>query len=420
MLEGGPLDGEAQVVEMVPTARGSQMLFNLTNYQTFDPEAETETVLSQGLQAIYGLVGEGPDPTVDDRWDTSWIFIFTGESYVPTPAPVPPPGPSVPVDLAQVLMSADTTLVPDTLPIIITPTVIMGAQSSLDVEPVVTPVKSGDVVMTGETVMSVTPDWTPRVQMSGETTLQVVGTSGPPSPSVRMSGQSTMQVTATSGPPPPPPPPVPGYLMWFDAAQIKQADNTPVPVWADLSGNGYSMTLHTSSTPPQFYSTTSGKLVNGLPAVWFGASTAMVISSITPTVPVRTVFIVLQDTNGGGSFFLDGTADANRTWLSDHTNKWVLGSGVTWNNYGTSDALLHVFGGVWNGASSTLDVDTVVYGPLNLGADVMNSLTIGANDGNAYWLHGPICEVVVYPTALNVTDRTTVRQYLGHKWGVAV
>jgi hypothetical protein len=173
ILQDGPLDAEQQMVEMVPTTPGSQLGFNIPWFQTFDPDADAEVVMGLGLQAVYTLVGQGPAPNPDvDRWDTSWIFEFAGDVFVPTPEALPvPPNPQV--DVAQVWMSAETSLVPDTLPITTSPVVVLVAESAMDVEATTTPTQAGVVVMTGETTMPVTPDWSPLVTMNGQSSMEV-------------------------------------------------------------------------------------------------------------------------------------------------------------------------------------------------------------------------------------------------------
>jgi hypothetical protein len=86
ILTGGPLDGEAELVEMVPTAPGSKMFFSLPFFQFFDADGN---YLYSGLEATYDLVGPGPDPNPGEGeyWDASWIFTFEGGSYQP---PYPP------------------------------------------------------------------------------------------------------------------------------------------------------------------------------------------------------------------------------------------------------------------------------------------------------------------------------------------
>jgi hypothetical protein len=170
-LEGGPLDGEQQIVEMLPNTTGARLLFNIPNFQTFDPTSGTEAVTGLGLQAYYVFVGPGPGPGTGDSWATSWIYSFTGESFVPTPGPKPPPGPQVMP--AYVFMSATTTLVPDSLPIMTSPSVELVAESDIEVDALVTPFQYGVVAMSGETSMSVVPDWTPQVTMSAQTAMEI-------------------------------------------------------------------------------------------------------------------------------------------------------------------------------------------------------------------------------------------------------
>jgi hypothetical protein len=172
VLQDGPLDGEEQTVEMLPTTPGSQLRFNIPWFQTFDPDADEEVVIGLGLQATYTFVGQGSAPDPDDRWDTSWIFEFSGEVFVPTPPPVVVP-PFPPVDVAQVWMSAESFLVPDTLPITTSPVVVLVTESRMHVEATTTPTQAGVVVMTGETTMPVTPDWSPLVTMIGQSSMEV-------------------------------------------------------------------------------------------------------------------------------------------------------------------------------------------------------------------------------------------------------
>jgi hypothetical protein len=82
ILQGGPLDGAEELVEMVPTDPGSKIFFSLPHFQFFDANGE---YLYSGLEATYELVGAGPtpDPSAGDYWDASWIFTYEGGVYQP-------------------------------------------------------------------------------------------------------------------------------------------------------------------------------------------------------------------------------------------------------------------------------------------------------------------------------------------------
>jgi hypothetical protein len=78
-------------VEGINETIGSQIVFNIPNYQTFAPDGVT--VIDLGLQVTYAVLQQGPGPNIaqGDTWDTSWILDFVAESYIPRPPPVTPP-----------------------------------------------------------------------------------------------------------------------------------------------------------------------------------------------------------------------------------------------------------------------------------------------------------------------------------------
>ena len=79
--------------------------------------------------------------------------------------------------------------------------------------------------------------------------------------------------------------PLAGYTAWWDASQITGfADGASLTSWADESGNGYAMTPNVWAAPT-YYKTTSAKLVNGKPAVWFDGSTTGMALGTTGSPP---------------------------------------------------------------------------------------------------------------------------------------
>jgi len=96
ILEGGPLDGEEQIVLDVPRNEGATLTFNQWNHQVFDPTTheEEEVLLSQGIVVTYRFLGPGraPDPEFD-TWESSWVFEYAGGAYLPTPERPPAPAP---------------------------------------------------------------------------------------------------------------------------------------------------------------------------------------------------------------------------------------------------------------------------------------------------------------------------------------
>lgn len=150
ILQGGPLDGEKQIVESLPTDPGSQMLFSIPNWQTFAPDGTT--VVDLGLEEVYTYLQPGPPPVPanGDTWDTSWIFKFAGEVYVPTPPPITPPvvPPEVAGNQVAMFVNGNLTVVYST-----SPGAQFVAESLLDVQGTVTPFQSAQVTMQAVSVL---------------------------------------------------------------------------------------------------------------------------------------------------------------------------------------------------------------------------------------------------------------------------
>jgi hypothetical protein len=170
ILQGGPLDREEQLVLDLNTAPGYQMQFNIPNYQTFHTDGES--VLSQGLVAVYGYVGPGPAPGGSDTWTSSEIYEFTGEYFVPAPGPLPTPGPlPLPPTVFMNALSGMTVNANDPLP-----GVQLVGEGDMSVDALVISFDYATVALLAETSMSITRQtWANTVSMSAQTSLQVTG-----------------------------------------------------------------------------------------------------------------------------------------------------------------------------------------------------------------------------------------------------
>jgi concanavalin A-like lectin/glucanase superfamily protein len=214
-------------------------------------------------------------------------------------------------------------------------------------------------------------------------------------------------------------PPVAGYIAWWDATAITGvADAAALSSWTDSSGNGHTLT---STFNPTYYKTTSAKLVNGLPAVWFnGSNTSMTATVSSQVQPVTLIAVVsgatslssgpcLIATNAGSGDILAAT---NTVWFYNAGNG-VVGGGPTPNS-GT-----HQVAGVFNHAgASSLTVDGSTSTTADPGAIAPGpNCTIGATGGGGGFLNGALCEIIYYPFALSSTDIGSVASYLSPKWG---
>jgi hypothetical protein len=240
-----------------------------------------------------------------------------------------------------------------------------------------------------------------------------------------------VRVSGVSASPPPPSPPVPGYAGWWDAARITgQADDTALASWPDLSGDGFNWAQATGAHRPTYYKTTSAKLVNGLPAVWFnGSSTFMQTTGPTYT-SANTVFLVgsgatgtseyvtsSSDTFGAGPAIIYGFTAGELQYynqLTGHTaDEQTFGTGLggaTWGACWVQTDGVQLTGFLHGGSS----VFNVV--PNNAISGISNKY-LGCAAGSANFYSGAVCEMLVYLTGLSLGNVDSTLAYLASKWG---
>lgn len=237
-------------------------------------------------------------------------------------------------------------------------------------------------------------------------------------------------------------PPVAGYTAWYDASTLGLADGTFVASWADLSGNGWTLTQGASIfQEPVFYSTTSAFLINGLPTVTFYGAPASgppnggtnvgqtYLGNATISTPGApgTVFMALSQSS------LTGCQMASP------------GAGLGWSLFWSSLAGSFPTGSCWIYAGSEVaiptsavtgtSVITAVFSPTvaafyvgstsqvtggNSGTNALAGMNIGTNYlVNQFWT-GSMGEMIVYPSALSGANITAVQNYLIAKWVAGV
>jgi hypothetical protein len=211
------------------------------------------------------------------------------------------------------------------------------------------------------------------------------------------------------------PPPVAGYTAWWDASQITgHADNTSLTSWADSSGNSHNLTT-VDGTAPIYYASTAGKTVNGLPAVWF-ASGGLYTAAMTLNQPF-TIAAVCESTVVGGAYGVVGGNGGN-TGLSLISGPFRLYAGNTLAATVPGDTNLHAAFGVANGGSSVVQVDSTSTSG-NAGSNFLASSSavyLGELSASTYPWSGPICEVLIYPSALSGAQISSLLSYFQAKW----
>jgi hypothetical protein len=224
---------------------------------------------------------------------------------------------------------------------------------------------------------------------------------------------------------------VANLALWLDAADASTmydatsggslvAGGGAIARWEDKSGGGYHVTQSTANNRP---TRTTGQQ-NSLDVVRFdGTNDRLINSSISVSQPM-TRFVVVKFDNSSGQVAIESYNNTTCFFgLDSSATQLVVSAGNT-NNTGTSAAntLLHIH--VFNGASSSWQLNGGSSSSINAGANSLSGLSIGDLRGNPnpivgnYGLQGDIMEVLVYSASLSVSNINTVRDYLNAKWKV--
>jgi len=213
--------------------------------------------------------------------------------------------------------------------------------------------------------------------------------------------------------------PVAGYTGRWDASGLAGADGSPVSTWPDLSAGGHDWTA--AANQPVLYKTTSAKLINGHPALYFdpAASTRMLFSGAGNIAQPYSVFMVatiLGLPASNGPLFVDSGWDGCHVTMPGgywgmYAGSYVNGPAVT---VGTAAAVAFVF----NGATSSVTKDAATTSGLNPGGASLGSMGgfLGMAPGSPYanMLMG---ELFFYPFALSPAQISSMHSYAQSKWG---
>lgn len=234
----------------------------------------------------------------------------------------------------------------------------------------------------------------------------------------RLARRGTYAPSAPAPPPPWQPSGLPSLAAWWKADTVSVS---PVPDWADSTGNGCTMATNPSIGTP----TLSAGALNGLSVVHFDASdddglratisndptyTVMHLSRITDGTPNRLVtacyptptnwLLGWHESGGAGSFYADG-------WVAEGAE--------------SMDDDWHQFTGGYDGGDSFFyDFGVLLADNDNGNATPQGTLNCNGFDpvGNEEMATGDIAEVLYFNVALDQSDRQKVEGYLAWKWGL--
>lgn len=202
-------------------------------------------------------------------------------------------------------------------------------------------------------------------------------------------------------------------FLYLDATKIQGiSDGQPVPVWPDLSGNGFSPLNVSISAQPTYVA--SGP--NGLPYVLFDGVDDSLAAAYSLNQPV-TVFSVMRWVSTAGSTFFDGgSLNTMRLYgTSDQINLYAGNNfefsldTTTWNAYCL----------VYNSSSSSVQLGAGGVTLGDVGTNSPNGLILAAQGSGGDNGNIAMGEFILYNRLLSLTETSSVVNYLMPKWGLA-
>lgn len=231
--------------------------------------------------------------------------------------------------------------------------------------------------------------------------------------------------------------PLPGAALWLKADSLQVPDGGSVASWADSSGGS----TVASQSSPSAQPTLKTSCINGLPCVVFSGQQYLANDVLTWS-GTGTIFAVIQDTGtttayGSGVFMVKG---GSLNGLGTRTADAVASNDDDPAPVGTTIRTLMMD---WAGSRADPGHRDLSARPAVISVSFNEEETNGYVDGclelqdtphggpgtgfeigtrNAElgrWFTGHIGEILVYPRALNSTERALVQQYLSTTWATA-
>jgi len=211
-----------------------------------------------------------------------------------------------------------------------------------------------------------------------------------------------------------------GLALWLDSSDASTVllNGSAVSRWNDKSGNGKDFAQATANNQPSYSNTQNGKSV-----VTFDGSNDLMTSVSTVALGTGgyTVFVVGLHA-GGFHIMLEGGG------LNPYLSSRPSGDGGVAHYDGATDVIgsagsyslntWFVAEFVISAASRILSVNGTQIGSGAGTSRAANISYLGGSGAGFLW-SGRFAEVLIYGSALSA-QRSSIRRYLGSKWGVAV
>lgn len=207
----------------------------------------------------------------------------------------------------------------------------------------------------------------------------------------------------------------------FDADAITGlANEDPVSLWEDLSGNNYDIAQATPADQPTYIASA----INGKPSVRFNGSSETLESAAfaTPFSQPVTMYAVINTVGTGTQAIIDAATGDRLAFYYDSSNiEWRInaGSGV---GFGEVDPTgLALFTLYFNGSQSFMYRNGVAEASnINAGTRDYASILLGSFSFGGSFFNGDIGELVFYDTLHSASDRESNEAFLASKWGITL
>lgn len=232
-------------------------------------------------------------------------------------------------------------------------------------------------------------------------------------------------------------PPVAGYTSWYDAADLSSftlVGGSMVSQWNDKGSGGNNLVQATALSRPVI--AINASIFNGLPAVYFGATSSTAFMSLTSSASTSDItqtafFIAMLETlaqplAAGGGTLIGTSSDGGNCFRVNNTTGQLDTSKADTATLGTQSNASVTAGIPFLAVQvlSATDVTHILNGTSETDAHAQTftagrTLHIGCSPtvSTGQPLRGWIGEILIYDTTLNSTDIGLVSGYLRSKWG---
>lgn len=214
---------------------------------------------------------------------------------------------------------------------------------------------------------------------------------------------------------------IPGLKLWFNAGALSLNNNDPVSSWTDLSGQGNHATQATGTKQPTYKT----NVLNGRPVVRFdGVDDYLQTAAFSAPLSQPSTMFVVCSFSGLSDTATDGlTAGARHLLVQSGATTVGISAGTYLSYTDASPSGVSIWSALYNGTTSELYRNGASKAAGNAGTNQLAGLTIGADHrapAAADYIQGDMPEIILYNRALSASERRTVEQYLGRRYGVAV